>query len=268
MSPGEVDLHIHTTASSDGQHSPAKIVDMAAKLGLKAIAFADHNSIDNLSEGIKLSEESGIELIPCFELNTIYEGRDLHLLGYFVDYESPVFITWLGEIIAAKQAQEEQRLSALQSLGFIIDESDVKRIAGDRVPTGATFLEALLSREEGLKHPELQPYISGERSDSPALNFYTDYFKKGGPAYVPLNIGSTDEGIRKIKSFGGVPVQAHPSDTGDRIILELIEAGLMGLEAYSSYHTTEESAHFCRMADKNNILIYGRLRFSRKKDQT
>jgi predicted metal-dependent phosphoesterase TrpH len=265
MADGEVDLHIHTTASSDGQHTPKEIFKMAKAKGLKAIALADHNSVASLEEGFLLSKTYNIELIPCFELNTIYEGMDLHLLGFFIDYKNPAFHEWLKEIEAAKWAQAEGRLKALKSLGFQIQEEDIKRLALSKTPSGATFLSALLEKRGTVSDPRLKPYIDGDRSDSPSLNFYRDYFRKGKPACVPLDVCSTEEGIRKIKQFGGVPVQAHPSDTGDEIITSLIDAGLMGLEAYSSYHNAEESAHFCALAKKHDILYTAGSDFHGKK---
>lgn len=254
MANGEVDLHIHTSASSDGQHSPEEIFKMAKAKGLKTIAIADHNSVASLEEGFLLSKTYDLELIPCFELNTIYEGMDLHLLGFFIEYKNPAFHEWLKEIEAAKWQQASERLKKLKSLDFKIEEADLERAAHSRIPSGATFLSALLKKGGTVSDPRLSPYIDGDRSDSPSLNFYRDYFRKGKPACVQLDVCSTEEGIRKIKQFGGVPVQAHPSDTGDKIITRLIDAGLMGLEAYSSYHNAEESEHFYALAKKHNIL--------------
>ena len=265
MPDGEVDLHIHTTASSDGQHSPEEIFKMAKTKGLRTIAFADHNSVGSIEEGALHSKTYNIELIPCFELNTLYEGMDLHLLGYFIDYKEPAFHEWLAEIEAAKWRQAKERLKALKSLGFIIEYDDLQRAAMSMVPSGATFLKALLEKEGTSENPRLRPYIDGDRSDSPSLNFYRDFFRKGKPACVPLDVCSSEDGIRKIKQFGGVPVQAHPSDTGDEIIGRLIDAGLMGLEAYSSYHNAEESEHFYRLAKKNNILYTAGSDFHGKK---
>ncbi|MDT8316758.1 MAG: PHP domain-containing protein [bacterium] len=265
MPDGEVDLHIHTSASSDGQHSPEEIFKMAKAEDLRAIAFADHNSVGNLEEGFLLSETFQIELIPCFELNTMYEGMDLHLLGYFIDYKEPAFHEWLAEIEAAKWIQAKKRLKALKSLDFRIEEADLERAAHAKIPSGSTFLRALLEKEGTTVDPRLRPYVDGDRSESPSLNFYRDYFRKGKPACVPLDVCSTREGIRKIKRFGGVPVQAHPSDTGDEIITKLIHAGLMGLEAYSSYHNDEESGHFYELAKKHDILFTAGSDFHGKK---
>ncbi|MDH3976268.1 MAG: PHP domain-containing protein [Deltaproteobacteria bacterium] len=254
MKGGLVDLHIHTTASSDGQHSPEEIFKMATLKKLKAIAFADHNSVDSIDEGLQLSKRYKIELIPCFELNTIYDGMDLHLLAYFIEYKDPAFHEWLHEIHDAKKEQALDRLKALQDLDFPVSLDDLERAAKGQIPSGSTFMTALLRREEGRRDPRLKPYIDGDRCDSPSLNFYRDYFRKGKPAFVPLKVCPTEEGIEKIRQFGGVPVQAHPSDTGDERISELIDAGLMGLEAYSSYHTPEESEHFRQLAQSRGII--------------
>lgn len=264
MAEGGIDLHIHTTASSDGQHTPEEIFTMAKAKGLEAIAFADHNSVDNIDEGLRLSEAFGIELIPCFELNTLYDDMDLHLLGFYIDYRDPEFHLWLAEIHKAKRKQANGRLAALNNLGFIIDSSDLERVAKGKIPTGSTFLEALLAGE-GENDPRLEPYIAGVKSDSPALNFYRDYFRKDKPAFVPLNVCPTEEGIRKIRKFGGIPVQAHPSDTGDEAILNLIESGLMGLEVYSSYHTREETDHFRILTEKYDLLVTAGSDFHGKK---
>lgn len=248
MKDGLVDLHIHTTASSDGQHTPTEIFEMAKARDLKAIAFADHNSVGSIDEGLELSKVYNIELVPCFELNTVYDEMDIHLLAYFIEYREPAFHVWLEEIQEAKNEQALGRLRALQELGFPINRENLEKAAKGQIPSGSTFMKALLSTQEGRHDSRLSPYIYGDRSDSPSLNFYRDYFRKGKPAFVPLEVCTTEEGIKKIKQFGGVPVQAHPSDTGDERIRKLKDAGLMGLEAYSSYHSPEENRHFKELA--------------------
>jgi len=255
MSPiGEIDLHIHTTSSSDGQHRPEEIFKMAHALGLKAIAFTDHNSVDSIGQGMVLSKDYGIELVPCFELNTTFDEMDIHVLAYFIEYKDPGLHKWLDEIKEAKLEQAKGRYKALKILGFSIDEDDFKIAAKGMIPSGATFLKTLLLNGKAAKDLKLKPYIRGERSNSPSLNFYRDYFRKGMPAFVPLEACSAGEGIRKIRDFGGLPVQAHPSDTGDERIDKFISLGLMGLEAYSSYHRPEECEHFRQMADRHGLV--------------
>lgn len=249
-----IDLHIHTNASSDGQHTPREIFEMAKRIGLEAIAFADHNTVASLDEGFRLSEEFGIEFVPAIEINTVYGELDLHLLAYYVDYKNPEFTAWLDEINKEKIEQGFKRFEKLKELGFVFDIEDVEKLSKGHIPSGATFLKAILSRKENAEDPRLRRYIDGDRADSPSLNFYLDYLRGGKPAYVPLTACDTVNGIRKVKDFGGVPVLAHPSDTPSEAIDTLIQEGLAGLEVYSSRHTEEESRYYIEVVKRHQIL--------------
>ena len=47
-----VDLHMHSNYS-DGVKTPSELVAMAKELGLKAIALADHDTVDGVDEAIR-----------------------------------------------------------------------------------------------------------------------------------------------------------------------------------------------------------------------
>jgi predicted metal-dependent phosphoesterase TrpH len=250
-----IDLHIHTIASSDGQHTPREIFAMASRLGLIAISFADHNSIGSVKEGMSLSKEYGIEFIPSIEFNTICQDRDLHILAYFINYQSEELGSWLKELYQDKLRQAIKRIEKLNELGFVFSADDVKSISGDKIPTGMSFLKAIMSREENREDPRIRSFMDGERSDSPYVNFYLDYLRGGKPAFAPMERVDTFYVMKKIKGLGGIPVLAHPSDTGDELILHLVEGGLPGLEVFSSYHNEKEEAHFLSLAEKHNLLV-------------
>jgi len=250
-----IDLHIHTIASSDGQHTPYEIFTMAKDMGLIAIAFADHNSIGSVREGISLSRAFGIEFIPCLEFNSIYLDHDIHILAYFIDYQSKELGDWLEEIYQEKQRQVVKRIEKLNKLGFIFSANDLKNFSGDKIPTGMSFLKAIMSREENRGDPRIERFIDGDRSDSPYVNFYLDYLRGGKPAFVPLEKVDSFYVIKRVKQLGGIPVLAHPSDTGDEIIIQLVKGGLCGLEVFSSYHDKREEEKFLSLAKKYNLLV-------------
>jgi predicted metal-dependent phosphoesterase TrpH len=118
-----------------------------------------------------------------------------------------------------------------------------------------SFLKAILSHPENRRDPRLRPYIDGDRSRSPYVNFYRDYLRGGKPAFVSMEDVSTPEAVRKIKRLGGIPILAHPSDTGEENIRALIRSGLEGLEAYSPYHTPEEQGAFRVFAETHGLLV-------------
>ena len=250
-----IDLLIHTNASSDGQYSPREIFEMARQKGLQAIAFADHNSLGNVEEGIRLAEEFGIEFIPCMELNTLYQGMDLHLLAYFLEPADSVLQEWLEEVHRKKVQQAGKRLEKLNELGFFFTAGDLRKFSEDRIPTGRSYLQAILSRKENLKDPRLRPYIDGNRSQSPYVNFYRDYLRGGKPAFVPMEDVSTVSAIRKVRQLGAIPILAHPSDTGEENLRALVGNGLEGLEAYSPYHDPSEQEAFRAFAERHGLLV-------------
>ncbi len=250
-----IDLHIHTTASSDGQHGPQEIFEMSKRFEFEAIAFADHNSVSSVEEGLRASREFGIEFIPCMEINTHYKGYDFHLLGYFIDHRDERLLRWLKGLEVSKRRQVRQRVDRLRELGFTLSVEDVERHSLGREPTGVSYLKALLERDENRKDPRLSAYIDGERSDSPYLNFYLDYLAGGRPASIPIRFISTPEAIQFVQSLGGIPILAHPSDAKDERLFELIGAGLEGLEVYSSYHGQEDEQYFMGLCDRYDLLV-------------
>jgi predicted metal-dependent phosphoesterase TrpH len=260
-----IDLHIHTNASSDGQHSPREIFEMAREKRMRALAFADHNSVENVEEGSRLGAEYGIEFIPCMELNTLYRGLDLHILAYYIDPRSSALRYWMDEIHGKKVEQARRRTEKLNELGFHFSEDDLNSFAEGRLPTGKSFLEAILSRPENRKDPRLWPYIDGDRSGSPYVNFYRDYLRGGKPAFIAMEDVSTLAAIQRIGRLGGVSILAHPSDTGEENILSLARSGLEGLEAYSPYHTPGEQEAFRVLAEAHGLLVTAGSDFHGKK---
>lgn len=228
---------------------------MARAAALTAIAFADHNSVGSVAAGMSLAKRSGIEFIPCIEFNSIWRELDLHILAYFIDHASPRLTAWLEEIHREKKRQAEMRVDKLKELGFVLTMEDVDKCAAGREPTGISYLKAIISREENRGDERIMRFIDGDRSDSPYLNFYRDYLRGGKPAFVPLHSVDTFSVMSRIKELGGIPVLAHPSDTGDEIIVALIEGGLAGLEVFSSYHTAGEEGHFLAIAQEYDLIV-------------
>jgi predicted metal-dependent phosphoesterase TrpH len=247
-----IDLHIHTIASSDGQHTPIEIFQMARDLKIWALAFADHNSVESVAEGKKLAQDFGMVFLACLELDTVYKDRDLHLLGYLLDYKANECGAWMKEIFHAKMEQTKKRVDRLKELGFAIEFEELMNHSEGRLPTGNSYVRALAGRPENKGDPRVRAFIDGDRSDSPYLNFY-------------LEAQPTTGAIEKLKKLGGIPILAHPSDTPEGYIHELVDAGMMGLEVYSSYHDTEMTENFMRICKDRNLLVTAGSDFHGKK---
>jgi len=80
--PEMIDLHLHTNAS-DGRHPPEELVARAAAAGIRTMSVTDHDTM------AAVPVAAGLELVPGIEMTAVDDGRDLHVLGYFLDPDSP-----------------------------------------------------------------------------------------------------------------------------------------------------------------------------------
>jgi len=249
-----IDLHIHTHASEDGEFSPRKIFDLAGGLGLRAIAFADHDTVASVGEGVALSKATGIDFAPAVEITTQTEGYDLHLLGYFIDWRSPRLHRVLSRSAERRVDTVATRAQLLRGLGFTITLEDILKDAAGRPPGTASILNALKTHPENLKCADFARYITGDKSDRPVYNFYRDYLFTGGPAFVDMRTMSTVEAIALVHELGGAAVLAHPGRTPAELVDRLLGAALDGLEVFCSTHSAEDSARFGEYARRHGLL--------------
>ena len=226
------DLHIHSQYSSDGEFRPADIVGKCAAGGVDLFALTDHNTVRGLDEACDGALQAGLEFVPGIEIDCSFEGTDLHLLGYRIDWKSPDF--------------------------FAVDEQAVLAAAAGKLPTLELIAEVMLS-DPACDTPLLAPYRKGgARGDMPYINFYLDFGAQGRPAFVPVEYMSFRDAVELVRNNGGVPVVAHPGLNlrgRERIVEKLLERGAEGLEVFNNYHDDRQIAYFAPLVRRRGALM-------------
>jgi len=238
-----IDLHIHTNVS-DGQYSPAGTVELAGSKGAKCVAITDHDRISGLREAEETANDLGIEFIPGVEIS-VQGNRELHILGYYIDYTSPTLIEECDNFIKLREQRGRRIFSYLQQKGVSLSEEQVHKHVPQGVAGRPHFARAMV--EAG--------YVNSVQE---AFDRYlgTQEFDR-----VERTKPSAKEGIRMILDAGGVPVMAHPNllKLDDVELEELIESllpdGLKGIECYYSTHTSEQTRQYLKYAKKYNLLV-------------
>ena len=156
----------------------------------------------------------------------------------------------------------------MNQLGFVFDGEDLRKFSGGRIPTGMSFLRAILSRRENLTDPRLQPYLSGARSDSPYVNFYRDYLRGGKPGFVPIEDIPNPDAIATIRGMGAVPVLAHPSDTGEENLLALVAKRPRRARSLYAVSPSGGAGRISNFAAAQGLLVTAGSDFHGKADQT
>ncbi len=247
-----IDLHVHSN-HSDGTYSPTELVAYAAQKGLAAFALTDHDTVDGLDEAIQCARKLQAagqcvpEVIPGIEFSTEYLGKDVHILGLYIDYHNENFRAKLKEFVDSRILRNQKMCALLQEAGIDITYEKLCSEFEGSVITRAHYARYLL--EHG--------YI---RSLQEAFDRYVgDHC----PYYVPREKITPVEAIRLILEADGIPVLAHPllyhlsERRLEALVKECKEAGLMGIEAIYSTHNPSEERRMRRLAGKYHLLLSG-----------
>ena len=241
-----IDLHLHTRYS-DGSLTPAEVVDLAHQAGVTAIAITDHDIVDGIPHALNAAAPLGIEVIPGVELSSRFNEQELHVLGYFFDWQDSTFRDHLSQQRRSRHVRNPQTIERLNALGLELSEEEVKAKAGSDSIGRPHVAQALVDKG----------YVQDTREA------FERYLKEGAPAYVPRTLADTRDVITWIRNAGGVPVLAHPTWTrrqGEplyRLCACLKEAGLSGLEVFYSSHDRRQTSRFLELAKRLDLLVTG-----------
>ncbi len=239
----KVDLHIHSNAS-DGRLSPVDIILHAAERGLSVIAITDHDSVEGIASAMVAAKAfPNLRVIPGIELSTDVPQGEIHVLGYFIDYTDHEFQVILEGLRNSRLKRAQGMVAKLKNLGVHLDWERVQEIAGTGSIGRPHIAQAML--EKG--------YISSIKEA------FDKYISRNGPAYVEREKMTAVEAVELILKFNGLPVLAHPftASNPETMIIELKEAGLIGIETYYNDYTTDEINELISFADRYGLIATG-----------
>lgn len=237
-----IDLHTHSTAS-DGSFSPAELVALAARCGIRKLALTDHDTVDGLKEARATSENFEIELIYGIELSAQWCNKTLHIVGLYVNPEDTVLTQ---SILHAKQVRADRA----KTIGARLEKAGVRdayRITRERNGT------ELLGRSHFARMLVEQGY---------AKNFkqvFKRFMVRGKPGYASAQWMDVETAIDIIHQAGGAAVFAHPARYAlsrarlRKAIREFRSWGGDAIEIVSGNSNSSEIEDMARLA-KDNYL--------------
>lgn len=207
--------------------------DAVARLPVSSVADADVPRVP--------------EIIPGIELSTEYQGKDIHMVGLFIDYRQPEFARYLEDFIRSRENRNKKMCVLLREHDIDITYEALLAEFPGAIITRAHFARYLLSHG----------YIQSMKEA------FDRYVGDHCPCFVPREKVTPAQAVELILGAGGVPVLAHPilyhmsDDRLDTLVAELKKIGLVGIEAiYSTYNTAEER-QIRGLASKYDLKISG-----------
>lgn len=242
-----IDLHSHTT-ESDGTFTPQELVAEAKAVGLEALAITDHDTLAGYDIACGPAREAGLDLVCGIELSTRFQGRSVHLLGYFPNRPPNAdFRGWLTDLQKSRYDRNVRLAERLRSLGVDITLEEVQ--AKGRSLTGRPHFARVLM-EKG--------YVDSLQQ---AFEEYLDESAKG---YVERQEAGFAESVERIRASGGVPSVAHPVRLSRRdpmpleeTIGEMRDVGILAIEAYHSDHKPADMQRYEKLAASYGLGVTG-----------
>ena len=242
----QIDLHVHSN-KSDGTYTPSELVDYALQKGLSAFALTDHDTTDGLEEAAAYAEGKPIEVIPGIEFSSENEGKDIHVVGLYINYDAPAFQARLKSFVDSRINRNIKMCRNLQEAGIDITFDKLCAANPGAVITRAHYAAYLT--EHG--------YVTS-RAEA-----FSKYVGDNCKYYVPREKITPAQAVELILQAGGVPVLAHPplyhmgNERLDALVGVLKQAGLMGIEAFYSSYSNQDERDMLRLAKKYDLLLSG-----------
>jgi 3',5'-nucleoside bisphosphate phosphatase len=253
------EIHMHSIFS-DGEFSPAQLIDIAQKNNVTLLSLTDHDTFDGIPDFLKAADGTDIEAFPGIEITVKFHDFNIHLLAYFKDYES-IDYELLGRVKDMTETRERRMRELIKRVNGVIPEKFKDSIDFDNVKKGA---EGVLAR----------PHLAREMVRlGIVLNSnqaFERYLVKYNVQRENLDAATAISLIRKSK---GVPVMAHPGersyslicpekgrkkDNAPALLEELKEMGLLGLECHYPYQERMGTVqYFIDLANKYDLIITG-----------
>lgn len=253
-----IDLHVHTSCS-DGAHTPAEVVRMAAEGGLTAVAITDHDTVTAIPEAIKTAKELidegiTIEIVPGVEISAEGpRGFAIHVVGLYINPDSED----LTKLLQAGRDQRYMRiplyLEKLSKLGIVLSQEEILELAGDAAPSRVHIARTMI--KQGIV----------KNTDEA----FDQYLGRDGKAYVSRYRPGCRESASVIRKAGGLPIIAHPAlSLRDgmtmkelrSIIEDMLETqseASLGIEVMHGDHTPEETSVIAGLAEEYGLIVSG-----------
>ena len=240
MIDNRADLHTHTSFS-DGQMTPAALIEEAVWKGLSAIAVTDHDTIGGIAEAEAAGRSQMIDVIPGIELSCELDGRETHILGYCFSAPERLAAT-TTELRERRYERMKKMILRLAPLGIRVTLEEVAAEARNRI----------------IGRPHLARVMVAKGYVSSVGQAFSRYIGDECPGNVPKDRLTVREGIDLIHAAGGVAVLAHACTS--RLETELpriVELGIEGLEVYHPDHQAAHEELLLKAAADMNLLVTG-----------
>ena len=180
--------------------------------------------------------------MPGIELSCDLHGREVHILGHFIDPASPALERLATGMLAERRERMERMVERARSLGFA-------GVSMDRVVAA--------SGGENLGRPHLARVLVDCGHAESIKDAFDRFLHTGGPLWVDRLRLPVNEAVQLVHDASGAATIAHPGANAiSRQELKAMAAlGLDGVEAWHPEHPPNQAEAFVRWAEELSLVL-------------
>jgi len=237
-----IDLHSHTTAS-DGEHAPEALLALARAAGVTVLGVTDHDTVAGLQRAETAAGAEGVRFVPGIEVSATAGGREVHVLGHFVDRSEARLASFSDRLRGERAHRMARMVVRMTELGFPVTLEEVERIGGGAHLGRPHLALALLNRG----------YVGSTKEA------FDRFLADGRPGHVDRFRLPAEDAVLLLHGAGGTATLAHPgpSHVAAPTLEALARAGLDGLEVFHADHSPGQREAFQRTAEALGLIPTG-----------
>jgi predicted metal-dependent phosphoesterase TrpH len=209
------------------------------------MSVTDHDTMASVGPVTAAAARYGMTVVPGIEITAVHDGRDVHVLAYFLPHDAP----GLQEMLAT---QRRNRIERAQEIA--------RRLASLGAPIDVAPLIEGATRTGGkaLARPQIARALIEAGHVRSVAEAFDVYLSEDRPAYVPHRGASPVDVVKLVSAAGGLASLAHPGQLKkDEIIPTLVDAGLGAIEAFHSSHDAATQTHYLALAERYETGVSG-----------
>lgn len=205
--------------------------------GVSWFSITDHDT----TRAYDAIDAPGQHLVPGIEINTTWNGSDVHVLGYRIPTGTSALAATIERNRGHRRARIDTMVAGLNGAGYPLTVEQVLAESNGAHALGRPHVAKALVR-------------NGMIRDVQAA--FDQLLSSGKPGYAPSHHITPTEAIELIREAGGVPVLAHPGRLEDEAIIEeLVARGLVGIEVFYPSHSTLQIARYRNLASQFGLVM-------------
>ena len=241
-----IDLHTHST-ESDGTCSPERLIELAAREGLTAIALTDHDTVSGVARAAACARETGIRFFAGVEIQIDSERGEFHLLGLGLQKARGGLEEALETVRRSRSVRNARMVEKLQAAGIPITMEELSAFAHGSVISRAHFARLLVAKKFA----------------SSTDQAFSRYLGRDKPFYEKRECLPLRQAASLIRAAGGISVIAHPLSLDlkgpafRQFLAACKDMGVTGIEAFHPKYSLRDCRKLERLAGSLGFLITG-----------